>query len=396
MESPLVSVFIPYYNDKDFIADAIKSCLSQTYQNWELFLFNHASTDGSREIAHSFDDPRIRHIDAAENLGAGSGYNLKITLPMMNGKYAKLLCADDMMLPICLQRFVDYMENNQEKDFAFSDMDYVDEKGKKLNTKWSLEKYGVNFDNDEKETLKLFFRGYSHLAYPTSFIKKAFLKKLDINETFIMLFDVSLWVDALCKGGKIGFVKESTVLYRCSGKQMSSVKNATIASKRGYFELFKLSEYYFKIKNVSMVKHICPSDFAQSLSQEDEEFIPFVLADFWLNAYHCINYYCDQVETRIIVGYQKLFDLMENEAERKKIEQRFGFKISDFRALYSYLPPEKSLSVTQRILLKPGKKLSLMQLLYLLARKIARFPLHLFLKKHNDEKTEKKQSKYTV
>lgn len=36
-QSPLVSVYVPYYNDKDFIAEAIESCLNQTYSNFELF-----------------------------------------------------------------------------------------------------------------------------------------------------------------------------------------------------------------------------------------------------------------------------------------------------------------------------------------------------------------------
>ena len=98
---PLVSIFLPYYNDKKFIKDAIEGVLNQTYQNWELFLFNHASTDGSRKIAHDFNDFRIKHIDANENLGAGSGLNSYNCLNLMNGKYIKFFCADDVMLSNC-------------------------------------------------------------------------------------------------------------------------------------------------------------------------------------------------------------------------------------------------------------------------------------------------------
>lgn len=158
MQNPLVSIFIPYYNDEAFIADAIKSCLSQTYQNWELFLFNHASTDGSRDIARSFDDPRIRHVDAAENLGAGSGYNLKITLPRMSGKYVKLFCADDVMKEDCLEKFVQYLENNPLTDIVFSDVEYFS-KDKKLLfivvNGVSLDRCGIGLS--ELDLLKGFF-----------------------------------------------------------------------------------------------------------------------------------------------------------------------------------------------------------------------------------------------
>ena len=136
---PLISVFVPYYNDKNVIRDCIDSILTQTYDNFELILFNHASTDGSRDIAHSYNDSRIIHIDAEKNLGAGSGGNITISLPYMHGKYIKLLCADDMLKQDALESLVNCLENNPEKDIVFADMDYVDENCKPLNTKWSKE-----------------------------------------------------------------------------------------------------------------------------------------------------------------------------------------------------------------------------------------------------------------
>ena len=43
------------------------------HKNFELILVNHATTDNCREIAHSYTDERIKHIDILENLGAPSG-----------------------------------------------------------------------------------------------------------------------------------------------------------------------------------------------------------------------------------------------------------------------------------------------------------------------------------
>ena len=70
---PAVSVFVPYYNDRAFLAQCIESILAQTRGDFELILLHHASGDGCRQIARSFRDPRIRHIDMPSNLGAGSG-----------------------------------------------------------------------------------------------------------------------------------------------------------------------------------------------------------------------------------------------------------------------------------------------------------------------------------
>ena len=70
---PTVSVFVPYYNDRNFLPQCIESILAQTFKDFELVLLNHATTDDCRSIAHSFADPRIIHIDMPSNLGAGSG-----------------------------------------------------------------------------------------------------------------------------------------------------------------------------------------------------------------------------------------------------------------------------------------------------------------------------------
>lgn len=118
--NPLISVFIPYYNDEKFLKESIESVLNQTYENFELILLNHNSQDSSREIAHSYNDKRIKHIDMPYNLGLGGSGLLTIEfLKVAQGKYTKPFCADDIMLPDCLEKLVNYMENNPDKDFAF-------------------------------------------------------------------------------------------------------------------------------------------------------------------------------------------------------------------------------------------------------------------------------------
>ena len=117
-QKPLVSVFIPYYNDRSFLKDSIESVLHQTYQNFELILLNHASTDGSKEFVHSYKDERIKHIDIDKNLGAGSGILMLEFLKLAKGKYTKQYCADDIMNANCIEVLVNYLEDNPNKDIV--------------------------------------------------------------------------------------------------------------------------------------------------------------------------------------------------------------------------------------------------------------------------------------
>ena len=44
-----ISVIMPYYNSEQYISEAIKSILNQTYKNFELILLDDGSKDNSRK-----------------------------------------------------------------------------------------------------------------------------------------------------------------------------------------------------------------------------------------------------------------------------------------------------------------------------------------------------------
>ena len=68
-ENALVSIVLPVYNGARFLAEAIQSCLAQTYPHWELIVVDDCSTDDSPQIVAGFaaDDARIRVIRHAHN-----------------------------------------------------------------------------------------------------------------------------------------------------------------------------------------------------------------------------------------------------------------------------------------------------------------------------------------
>ncbi|GAA3287805.1 glycosyltransferase [Nesterenkonia halobia] len=70
--SPLVSIVMPVFNDEDWIAEALESCLAQTLEQIEIICVDDASTDSTPTIIERYqrDDRRIRLIRQQENRSA--------------------------------------------------------------------------------------------------------------------------------------------------------------------------------------------------------------------------------------------------------------------------------------------------------------------------------------
>src|SRR5690606_2521559 len=99
MSTPLVSVLMTVYNREKYIAEAIKSVLASTYQNWELIIVDDQSMDNSVAIAQSFaqKDPRIQVHVNKENLGDYPNRNRAASYA--KGKYLKYVDSDDLIYP---------------------------------------------------------------------------------------------------------------------------------------------------------------------------------------------------------------------------------------------------------------------------------------------------------
>ncbi len=68
MTNPCISILMPTYNDSNYISHAIKSVLSQSYNQWQLIIINDGSTDNSKEVINQFlSDKRILYMKKQEN-----------------------------------------------------------------------------------------------------------------------------------------------------------------------------------------------------------------------------------------------------------------------------------------------------------------------------------------
>ena len=127
---PRVSVCIPVYNGGRYLAETIHSVLDQTYRDFELVVLDNASTDATGRIARSFGDPRVRVETNSTTIPQPNNWRAAVRL--CRGPLVKLLCADDLLHPRCLEYQVGPMEADPGLALVAARRHMVDERSRVL------------------------------------------------------------------------------------------------------------------------------------------------------------------------------------------------------------------------------------------------------------------------
>lgn len=125
---PSVSVCIPVYQGERFLAETIRSVLDQTYRDFELVVLDNASPDESGAIARSFGDPRIRVERNPATVSQAENWNR--VLQLSRAPLVKVVCADDLLHPRCLEFQVAPMEADPGLAVVASRRHMIDEQSR--------------------------------------------------------------------------------------------------------------------------------------------------------------------------------------------------------------------------------------------------------------------------
>ncbi|WP_107851519.1 glycosyltransferase family 2 protein [Oceanimonas marisflavi] len=122
-----ISVIMPVYKVEQFVADAVRSVLAQTFTDFELLIIDDCSPDNSIAICEQFDDPRIRIIRHSTNRGLAGARNTGIR--HARGELLAFLDSDDLWLPEKLERHVAHLAARPEVGVSFSRSAFINEDG---------------------------------------------------------------------------------------------------------------------------------------------------------------------------------------------------------------------------------------------------------------------------
>lgn len=122
MTTPEVSIVIPNFNKRMFLAAAVDSVLAQGPSAEAIFV-DDASTDGSAAIlAHAAErNSRLRLIQAPSNIGGSACRNLG--LEAAQGEFVIFMDSDDLLAAGCCERRVQVARKNPGHDLWIFPMD---------------------------------------------------------------------------------------------------------------------------------------------------------------------------------------------------------------------------------------------------------------------------------
>jgi glycosyltransferase involved in cell wall biosynthesis len=143
---PLITIYLPCHNYARYLKKAIESILRQTYENWELLIFDENSKDNTAEIINLFKgDSRIRTFKT-EGIGLIKVAN--IAIKKAKGEYLIRLDADDIFDEDILLVLVQRLINNNELAFAFPDYYLIDDYDEIISLERREKVYSINNNLD--------------------------------------------------------------------------------------------------------------------------------------------------------------------------------------------------------------------------------------------------------
>jgi len=244
-DNPLVSVITAIYNAEEYIAETIKSVISQTFNNWEYIIVDNNSNDKSVEIIKTYlVDKRIKLYQEEKK---GRCFARNKAFIYTSGKYIANLDADDFWHPKKLEKQVEIMERDDSIGLVYTGFNTIDKFGKILET---------HIPNDlGNNPLKFILTVKNPIVHSSTIIRRnAFVDNKYQDEDIQEADELVLYRKIFLKYNKAYLIKEPLVSYRIhseSGLQIISINEILSGYKKGLDIFFHQKKLPLHIKHLN-------------------------------------------------------------------------------------------------------------------------------------------------
>ena len=286
-------------------------------------IFDDGSTDNSREIIKTFDDPRIKTFLYEKNRGprvaTAEAFNAA------QGEYIAVHHSDDLWRSDKLQKQVEFLDANEEYAACFTWVDFIDEEGN-IQDLPDGDFYKNRFDQPNRtraEWLNYFFYNSNCLCHPSLLIRRDAYTKynlIEVTKGLWQLPDYAMWIK-LAFNAPFYILNEKLTLFRLRRKKQENISAFTFETT-----VRAMAERFFVIHN--FIEFFKDDSFFLEVFPEAEKYLingefnrHFAFADICLKN--------DDNDFKL-VGFEILKNLLSNDITAAQIKKLYGYDEKSF------------------------------------------------------------------
>ncbi len=197
MNTPLVTIITPSYNQAAFLEQTIQSVLAQDYPNLEYMIVDGGSTDGSVEIIRKYADKLAWWVSEKDS---GQAEALNKGFARATGDLVAWLNSDDLYQPGMILTSVEALQAHPEAGLVYGDVLSINGAGQPINL--------MTFAPYTLEDLMAF----QYISQPGVMMRRSVLQQagfLDVN--FDYLLDHQLWLRMARLAGMVYIPRQQAV-----------------------------------------------------------------------------------------------------------------------------------------------------------------------------------------
>lgn len=252
MNQPLVCVCIPCYNAEATIVETLESIQKQTYHDFEIHIFDNASTDNTIKLIHQLDE-NIQ-IHQAKETTTGEE-NFTRCLNFGGGKYTAIYHADDLYGPEMLGKQVAFLEVNRGAGGVLTFANIINENSQKVRAVYAPSclsmKTGEWGAFELIDLVKAVLKENNFFFCPSAMIRTKVCTEV-LKEWRGNMFgpgaDLDVWF-RISEAGSLGLINEPLLQYRVTTSHFSHGYNKQ-NTKRA--DLFAILDHWMNKERVAV------------------------------------------------------------------------------------------------------------------------------------------------
>jgi len=218
-----LTVLMSVFNADRYLRSAIDSILNQSFSDFEFLIINDGSTDNTSHILAACNDPRIRIVNNAHNIGLTKSLNKG--LEISRGEYIARMDADDISLPDRFARQISFLGRTCHIHCVGCYNFIIDENGRKTGE--------MRWPHGRNANVSAIASSTNPVGHPNVIYKKDVVMKIGkYNEFYHTCQDLELWFRFYKHGYLTDNVPQHLLMLRKHDQQISCNNNERILIPR--------------------------------------------------------------------------------------------------------------------------------------------------------------------